>query len=292
MISTIIVTGANGFLGQNILQRATRSLPGVRLVPIVSVRGGGRDLTDRDAGGWLTENVRLTDPGTTLLIHAAALVEWHKQEGLLGNAAMAFNVASWAQANQLGFCVLVSTVNVYAPASSTKIDTPCAPENLYGLGKWVAEEVWRLLLPPEHRAVVRLAGIWGWQAKPTLFWNRLLLAAARGFPAEPRPVVRRRNSRRNYISAPEVSDCLLKVGVNRMAGLFLAAGRDTVDMQEFVTAVQGLPDSKLSVDWQDDGGADECIYCPSAELLPWLRSFPEILSTIWANKPGWILGYP
>ena len=74
-----------------------------------------------------------------------------------------------------------------------------------------------------------------------------------------------------------------------MAGLFLGAGRGIVDTQSFVKALQELPGSKLFVDWQDDGGMDEYIYRPSTELLPWLKSFHEMLSTIWADRPDWVL---
>jgi len=160
---------------------------------------------------------------------------------------------------------------------------------MYGLGKMVAEHVWRLLLPQERSAVVRLSGIWGWQQRPTLFWNRLLLSAARGSPSGARPVVYRRRSRRNYISVREASRCLLEIGANRMSGLFLCAGRDVVETQSFVKALQNLPGSRISVDWQDDGGEDECIYQPSTELQPWLKSFPEMLSTFWTNMPNWVM---
>jgi len=224
-----------------------------------------------------------------VLVHAAAAVKWDTPGGLLKNVAMALNVATWARATGIGFCVLVSGVNVYPTLPLADVDTPCQPPTLYGLGKWAAECVWRLLLPQERSAIVRLAGIWGWQRRPTLFWNRLLLGAVQGSSPESRLVVRRSRSRRNYISAHEASDCLLQVGINRMPGLFLGAGRDTVDTRSFVKALRELPGSNLSVDWQDDGGEDEVIYCPSAELLPWLKPFPDELFAIWAGKPDWVL---
>jgi hypothetical protein len=208
---------------------------------------------------------------------------------LFANAAMAVNVATWAKSTKIGFCILVSGVNVYETLPYADTDTPCHPPTFYGLGKLVAEHIWRLLLPSEHSAIIRLAGIWGWQRRPTLFWNRLLLAAGRGTPPEPKPVVRRRRSRRNYISAREASYCLLEIGTKRISGMFLGAGRDVTDTQSLVRALQDLPGSKLSVDWQDDGGADDVIYRPSDELLPWLKPFPEELSACWADRPDWAL---
>jgi nucleoside-diphosphate-sugar epimerase len=226
------------------------------------------------------------DPERAVLIHAAARVAWNAMDGLTANAAMATNVALWAREAGMGFAVLVSGVNVYAPLPYADLTTPCEPRSLYGQGKCVAEDAWRLVVPAERSAVVRLAGVWGWQPKPTLFWNRLLLAAC-GATDEP-PVVKRSRSRRNYISSLEASECLLQIGVRRMPGLFLGAGKDVIDTRQFIEAVQRLTGSTLRVEWQDDGQVDECLYRPSAELSPWLKPFPDILSTIWSAQPDWV----
>ena len=133
-----------------------------------------------------------------------------------------------------------------------------------------------------------MAGIWGWQQRPTLFWNRLLISAARGSSPEPNLIIRRSRSRRNYISADEAARCLLRVGLDGIPGLFLAAGHETLDTQSFVQALRELPGSKLTVEWQDDGLDDEIVYLPSRELLGELNSFTDNLSATWANRPQWI----
>ena len=286
---TVVATGASGFLGQPLLRIAATNWPDATLLPIYSPHRGGIDLAHPDAVEQLGTAFHISNPHDAVLVHAAASVKWSTSAGLLENAAMALNVATWARTTGIGFCVLVSAVNVYPRLPVANVDTPCCPSSLYGLGKWTAENVWRLLLARERSAIVRLAGIWGWQRRPTLFWNRLLLGAVQGSSPESRLVVRRSRSRRNYISTREASDCLLQVGMNRMPGLFLGAGRDTVDTRSFVKALQELPGSNLSVDWQDDGDTDEIIYHPSAELLPWLKPFPDELSTIWAGRPDWVL---
>lgn len=285
---TVVVTGSSGFLGGTLLKVAAKLAPDAAVVPIPSPRFGGLDLAQPDAPERLEDAIQITNAKETILVHAAAKVSWDTPEGLLSNAAMALNVATWARSIDIGFCVLVSSVNVYPSVAKADVSTPCEPQTLYGAGKLAAEHVWRLVLPQERTAIVRLAGIWGWQEHPTLFWNRLLLAAARGSPPEDAPVARRAHSSRNYISDREAAECLLQAGMNRMTGLFVAAGRDAQDTGSFVEAVGELPGSRLCVEWHDDGGLDEQVYHPSAELAPWLKPFPEILSAIWDSKPDWL----
>ena len=289
MALTLVITGASGFLGQALREVAAMACPKATVIPVSSPRDGGIDLAQSGASERLAGTVNLSDPYDTVLIHAAAVVAWDSSEGFLANAAMAVNVATWARSAKIGFCVLVSGVNVYAPRPLAEANTPCEPRTMYGLGKWAAEQVWRVMLPTARTAIVRLAGLWGWQRRPTLFWNRLLLAATRDCLAVERPIVHRSQSCRNYISAHEASECLVQVGTRHLAGLFLGAGRDRVATGSFVKAVQGLSGSRLAVDWQDDGGVDECLYRPSPELLPWLNPFPETLSNLWANQPNWVL---
>ena len=77
--------------------------------------------------------------------------------------------------------------------------------------------------------------------------------------------------------------------MNRTSGLFLAAGRDVLDTGTFIEAVLALPGSRLDVDWQDDGGTDECLYDPSPKLLPLLTPFSEMLAQLWREKPDWVV---
>jgi nucleoside-diphosphate-sugar epimerase len=286
MARTVIITGASGFLGRHLVEAAAGTAAAI--VPIRSPRSGGIDLAGPGAVARLHELVSIADPAQAVLIHAAAVMAWDAPEGFLANAAMALNAARWAREAGVGFSVLVSSVEVYGNGMVKAADDACAPASLYGLGKWAAEQVWRQQLDENRRSIVRLSGIWGWQQQPALFWNTLLLAAARGVPPEPRPVVRSLRSRRNYISAREAAECLLQVGARRMSGLFLGAGRDIVDMAGFIAAVEHASGSRLPVESSGAAG-DERIYPPSPELADWLMPFPEALAGIWQSQPEWLL---
>ena len=281
----LVITGASGFLGASLVEAARSLYPDARVHAIASPRYGGIDLTRPDAFERLRSEIRIPHPEGAALIHAAAIVEWDESErALSGNAAMAFNAARWARDTGVGFCVFVSGVNVYRSVPKIEAaDSYVEPPTLYGVGKIAAEHVWRILLPEQQRATVRLAGIWGWQSRPTMFWNRILQAAVHGSAAP--LTVRRGASFRNYISAPESAECLLRIAANKTHGLFLGAGRDTVDTRSFVSAVQDLPLSRLEVEWQDDGGCDQSLFTPSPELLPYLKPFPEVLANLWQNRP-------
>lgn len=284
----LIITGASGFLGGELVTQARRLRPTVRITPLLSPRRGGIDLTDPNSAGQLSTDLPIDDPAGTALIHAAAVIQAAVDS--LANETMARRLAEWAQSAGIGFSVMVSSVSVYAPLpASTPVDASTQPVSPYGLDKLNGERVWLRTLPAEKRAIVRLSGVWGWQRRPTLFWNRLLLAAARGSPPDPIPVVMRKRSRRNYVSASEAGECLIQVAINRMAGTFLVAGRSQMNTESFVHSLQQLPGSRLVVEWRDDGDCDECLYSFSPEIEPWLQPFENALSTTWAAKPGWLL---
>jgi nucleoside-diphosphate-sugar epimerase len=271
----IVITGAGGFLGRHLAAMANSS--GVQTVTLIgSPRAPqGVDLAGNHAIRALQQKFPIPDPEETAVIHAAAFVQWDSADAVIQNSMMAFNVASWIAQLKIPVAVLVSGVNA-------GIEDP--PQTMYGVGKLAAEHIWRVLLRDRH-ATVRLAGIWGWQRNPSLFWNRVLTAAARN---ENQPLhVCKKYSRRNYIHAEDASRLLLALAENRGLGSFIAAGRDALSTQEFVEAVQRLPGARLTVNYSEDHCGEDQIYPCSPELLPYIRPFPEALAETWRSKPEW-----
>jgi nucleoside-diphosphate-sugar epimerase len=283
---TLVVTGAGGFLGEAILRAAPARLPNWRVVPLASPRRGGPDLTDPEAERRLRDVLPTPAPAGTALIHAAAVVDFASPAATLANAAMSLTMARWARDARVGFAALVSSVGVLPFIDSSDRRQP---RTLYGLGKLTAEHAWSLLLRPDLTAVVRISGIVGWQEKPTLFWNRLLLAAARGSATEGQPVVRRRHSLRNYVTVDAAAASVLHVVEQRVAGTHLLAGRDAVDVGTYIQALTRLPRSRLDVRWEDDGGRDEAVYEVSETFRPLLEDFDSSLAALWARRPPWSL---
>jgi nucleoside-diphosphate-sugar epimerase len=284
----LIITDSSGFLGSQLVTRARQMYPELRITALRSPRKGGIDLTHPNCGARILAEAKIGDSGDVALVHAAAAVRIDAVGGPSINVSMTQNVAQCAQSASLGFCILVSSVSVYVPSAVTNVQPCTAPASEYGTSKLMAERVWEAIVPAERRAIVRLAGIW-WQRVPTLFWNQILLAAGRGSPPQSVPIVRRKASLRNYISVCEASDCLLEVAATRNTGTFLAAGCDLVSTESFVRSVQALPGSRLSVEWEDDGGCDRSLYDASPELMPYLTPFDKTLASMWQSKPGWLL---
>ena len=99
--------------------------PHLSVLSVLSSGRGGVDLASPSSAEWLRTNIHIKNPEDTVLIHAAAKVESNSLNGLLANAAMAFNVSKWANTVGIGFSVMVSSVSVYPPRQFADTDTPC-----------------------------------------------------------------------------------------------------------------------------------------------------------------------
>lgn len=273
-----MVTGASGFLGQAILRYVEEHKPGTRLVAIRSPRDGGIDL--REPGGY----PEIPDVKEAALIHAAAKVDFDSVTSAADSVNMAFNVGIWASAIGIPFSVFVSSVAVFGDTFWAHANAPVVPTTAYGVGKWAAEKTWEIVLPVEQRCIFRMAGLWGWQQKPTLFWNRVLLAAVRGECL----TIRAGKSRRNYISTRDAAALLVWIADHRLPGTLLGAGLEVVTMSRYVEAVQALPGACLEVKWERDDGENTQVFHPSGIFVERLHTFQEELSHLWDNPPAWI----
>lgn len=275
----IIVTGASGFLGTAILGYARNHIPDALVLPMKSPRYGGLDLTDSQAPSLLKE-FQISNPKNTVLIHVAATIDWNTPSGLLKNILMSTHLSTWSREIGIGFNVFCSSVNVYGANISATVNTPPCPETFYGLGKLTEERLWQISVDESKLAIVRLAGLWGWQQRPTLFWNTLLLNAFKKSKEHPKIVMNRKLSFRNYISVSDAAKCCLEVATHKMSGIFLAAGKDIMSTGDYLDALREYSPNLELLD-EDDGSTDRLIYTPSVELLPWIKSFSENLEELW-----------
>ena len=246
------------------------------------------DLTQPDAAARLADSCHLKSPESAVVIHAAAVVD-NSEEGRQKNASMARQVATWVRDSGIGTSVLVSTVSVYPDLPRVRLASPLRPSTVYGMGKLEAEREWTKVLGRENTCIVRVGGIWGWQRRPTLFWNRLLLLAAWGSEPGAEPVIPASGGFRNHVSVGEVATCLLQFAKLGKQGVYLLAGSETLSVGDFARALEALPESKLRVQLRDAGSAtDEYVFEPSPEVIPYLKPFRTALSEEWRRRPQWV----
>lgn len=287
-----ILTGATGFLGASLVACARPLFDEIRAVTSGRSANAGNaiaiDLVKADAAVTLADLLRLERPESAVVIHAAAVVD-NSEDGRRQNSSMARQVATWVRDSGVGTSLLVSTVSVYPDLARVRLDSPLQPSTIYGTGKLEAEREWTNVLGKENTCIVRVGGIWGWQRRPTLFWNRLLLLAARGSEPGAEPAIPSRGGVRNHVSGGEVATCLLQFANHGRTGVYLLAGSDTLSISDFARALETLPGSRLRVRLQDTGSAAaEYVFEPSPEVLPYLKSLRAALSEEWGRRPEWV----
>jgi nucleoside-diphosphate-sugar epimerase len=143
----LLVTGANGFLGSEIVRQAIRSNLQVR----ASDKGPFCSTPDVDyQSSDILESRTLSvvcSNGVTHVIHAAGLAHVFDRDSMspeqfsLINEIGTKNVISAAAAAGVGHFILISSVSVYGPYTKGMYDenTPCNPVGPYALSKYNAE---------------------------------------------------------------------------------------------------------------------------------------------------------
>lgn len=146
-VHTFLVTGANGFLGSEVLRQLLEAGLSVRATGIEkdSLHDGVEyhqaDILEPQQLGRVVENV-------STVIHTAGLAHVFKSSTTLDrdfqqiNEVGTANIISAAADSGVKHFVLVSTVSVYGPFTKGKYDetTPCNPIGPYAISKYDAEK--------------------------------------------------------------------------------------------------------------------------------------------------------
>jgi UDP-glucose 4-epimerase len=170
MYKTILVTGANGFLGSEIVNRL--------LTAGHSVRATGQEPSCSHSNveyiqADITQTVQLSPVASRIaaVIHTAGLAHvFHRSEAFADrfsqiNELGAENVARAAASTGVGHFILISSVSVYGPSTQGLCTeaNPCRPEGAYAESKLNAEKRVAALARETGMAVtiLRLATLYG-----------------------------------------------------------------------------------------------------------------------------------
>jgi nucleoside-diphosphate-sugar epimerase len=249
----IIVTGAFGFVGINLLRDlalAGNELVGVDVRPPDAHAAGFLGsappvrtvLADLSAAGLDTA---LEGGGADLVIHAAAVTPLGDFELDQAVAAASVNVAgtarvlSWAKDADVARVVHVSTGSVYGPVAGdapVDEDTPQRPDGTYGITKSAGEQLARRIasLSGISLCVVRLSHVYGPMERqspvraissPIERWTRAMLA--REVIESPREDVLR-----DFVHISDVTRAIGLLAAGQAEGAFnISSGEQTSEVE-------------------------------------------------------------
>jgi len=161
-----LLTGGTGFLGSELLRVLLHQ--GHEVVAISrQEKPDVAGLEDAQNLHWFQRDIRehiLVERGMDVAIHAAGLIgdaETSLSEYLEHNANGTSNVLDAAQRAGVSKFIYVSTLSVYGEIQSEVVDenTPRANPGLYGLTKYIGEELVREHSTPMRTLCLRLPGI-------------------------------------------------------------------------------------------------------------------------------------
>lgn len=184
---SILITGANGYLGKELINWLSRFYSS-------KIYALDRNWLEEDISPIGVEKIRLSlediKPQTKLvrgarikmIVHLAAKVLIDTSSTSANLDLMAENclnlvkLLDWAVANRVEKFIFISSMTVYAPAKTGTVqneNSPKDPQNFYGLSKFFGEEIVKLYSKQAgiRSIVLRLPGLYGKQRESGLIYN-------------------------------------------------------------------------------------------------------------------------
>ena len=275
MGKTILVTGANGFVGRNLLNAIETS--DWDAIPLVHRKSGlsGEIILDFCSEDFDQQIYML--PEVEVIVHLGAKVALNcssKHELFVPNVLATAELANWGK--KIGaYFIFASTVVVCGVRNSyITSESKSNPDTDYGYSKWLAEEMIRM--SGVKHAILRIAGVFGRGGSQHLSLNKAIDSALNG---ETPMQYGSGKIKRNYIYVEDLVNVIIYCMENQVDGTHLVAGSSVNTVAEILQIIcDKLLIGTRPTYLEGSKGQDQVI-TPSPSL-PKGRSFAEAIEHI------------
>lgn len=279
MDKSVLVTGANGFIGSNLIKKLSatewETMPLVRR----SIGFNSELILDFCDSNFCEAIYSL--PNVDTVVHLGAKIGWDgspRKELFVPNVLATAVLANWA--NKIGAYFVFASAAMVCGSRNPYITSESKPntDTDYGYSKWIAEEI--IQMSGVKHAILRIGGIFGRGGPQHLMLNKAINDALKG---EPPVQYGAGKIKRNYIYVEDLVDVIIYCMENQIEGRHLIAGSSINTVAEILQIIcdKLLPGSRPNYLEGMDG--HDQIITPSPSL-PEGRSFEEAIEHIYKNR--------
>ncbi|WP_443629978.1 NAD(P)-dependent oxidoreductase [Candidatus Njordibacter sp. Uisw_056] len=284
MIKRVLVTGATGFIGSNLLEHLggqdIEVYRGVRQLDTNSDEFEVLcDLTDLSSISAISENYSFD-----IIVHLASAIGWSGQsyEDMFVSNVLATGALGHI-ASQMGSSFIFASAALVHGKSSGSINdlSQINLDTEYARTKYEAELLLRSILP--EACILRIGGVFGYQGPSHLGINRSIAEAIAG---EAPVLYGDGENLRNYIYVDDLAQTISDIIAKGISGTHLVAGQEVQSVRSMLQEIcEGLLNGRDFVRENDSAHFQDQVITPSPELLNG-RSFRSALASIQgkANK--------
>lgn len=226
---TVLVTGANGFIGRETVSRLAND--GWTVFPAMRhpQHGEAIGLDLEDPMIW---NSLSNVPSIDAVVHLAAKVDFGVDvlsDLYRPNIAATSVLAEFAKLQNAVFVFASSALVAGKGAGQIGAETPVQPDVPYTKSKWLAEQL--VEASGVRHSILRIGGVFGLEGPEHLGLNRSIKAVVDG----KRPTqIGVGEARRNYIYVKDVAAVISDVLTRKIEGTHLVAGSEVLSIAEML----------------------------------------------------------